>query len=65
MAPRMERQPEPEAMDRDDEARAYAVADFVDVNQAFVDRLLFVWELLRLWLTASCVDLSHVLRRFE
>ena len=40
MAPRMERQPEPEAMDRDDEARAYAVADFVDVNQAFVDRLL-------------------------
>jgi len=34
------RQPEPEYMDDRAEAEAYAVADFADVNQAFVDRLI-------------------------
>jgi len=36
----MPRQPEPEAMDLAAEAEAYAKADFADVNQAFVERLL-------------------------
>ncbi len=36
----MPRQPEPEAMDDAEEARAYAHADFAEVNQAFVERLL-------------------------
>ena len=36
----MPRVPEPEVMDDDLEAEAYAVADFADVNQAFVERLL-------------------------
>jgi len=36
----MPRQPEPEYMDDDAEAEAYAVSDFSEVNQTFVDRLL-------------------------
>jgi ubiquinone/menaquinone biosynthesis C-methylase UbiE len=36
----MPRRPEPEVMDDDAEARAYAAADFADVNQRFVERLL-------------------------
>ena len=36
----MPRQPEPEFMDANDEADAYAAADFDEVNQAVVDRLL-------------------------
>jgi len=36
----MDRQSEPEYMDEAEEAAAYARADFGDVNQAFVDRLL-------------------------
>lgn len=36
----MDRQPEPEYMDLPDEAMAYAGADFADVNQAFVERLV-------------------------
>ncbi|MCX5769787.1 MAG: class I SAM-dependent methyltransferase [Candidatus Hydrogenedentes bacterium] len=36
----MERQPEPEAMDLEEEAAAYAAADFADVNEAFVERLV-------------------------
>lgn len=36
----MERQPEPEAMDLEEEAAAYAAADFTDVNEAFVERLV-------------------------
>lgn len=36
------RQPEPELMDLCDEAEAYAVADFAEVNARFVDRLLEV-----------------------
>lgn len=36
----MQRVPEPELMDLPDEARAYAAADFADVNAAFVARLL-------------------------
>lgn len=35
----MHRQPEPEIMDLPDEVRAYAMADFDEVNRAFVDRL--------------------------
>ena len=35
----MERIPEPEIMDIPDEAEAYALADFADVNAAFVTRL--------------------------
>lgn len=35
----MQRQPEPEYMDLDDEAEAYARADFAEVNQAFAERL--------------------------
>ncbi len=36
----MERQPEPELMDLESEAAAYADADFAEVNAAFVERLL-------------------------
>jgi len=36
------RRPEPEAMDLPAEAEAYDRADFADVNQAFVDRMLEV-----------------------
>jgi 2-polyprenyl-3-methyl-5-hydroxy-6-metoxy-1,4-benzoquinol methylase len=36
----MERRPEPELMDLPDEARAYADADFRDVNLRFVDAVL-------------------------
>jgi ubiquinone/menaquinone biosynthesis C-methylase UbiE len=36
----LSRQPEPEYMDLPEEAEAYAKADFSEVNQAFVDRLL-------------------------
>ena len=36
----MPRQPEPEFMDDAGEAEAYALSDFSEVNQAFVDRLL-------------------------
>ena len=36
----MPRQPEPELMDLQAEADAYARADFADVNQAFADRLV-------------------------
>jgi len=36
---RMDRQPEPEAMDIPREAEAYALADFAEVNEAFVARL--------------------------
>ena len=36
----MKREPEPELMDLPDEVEAYARADFSQVNQAFVDRLL-------------------------
>ena len=36
----MPRQPEPEYMDLPEEAAAYAEADFADVNEAFVERLL-------------------------
>jgi len=36
----MPRQPEPELMDLEHEARAYADADFRDVNARFVERLL-------------------------
>jgi len=35
----LERLPEPEElMDGEEQARAYAAADFADVNQSFVDR---------------------------
>ncbi|MDQ1255877.1 MAG: hypothetical protein QG656_471 [Candidatus Hydrogenedentes bacterium] len=36
----MPRQPEPEYMDLDHEAEAYALADFAEVNEAFLGRLL-------------------------
>jgi ubiquinone/menaquinone biosynthesis C-methylase UbiE len=38
----MDRKPEPEWMDDPEEARAYAEADFAEVNAAFVTRLLEV-----------------------
>lgn len=38
----MQRQPEPEYMDLPEEAEAYAAADFSQVNEAFVTRLLEV-----------------------
>ena len=38
------RQPEPELMDDDAEAAAYAEADFAEVNEAFVDRLIELAE---------------------
>ncbi|MEE8170665.1 MAG: class I SAM-dependent methyltransferase [Phycisphaerae bacterium] len=40
MIDRLGRKPEPELMDLPNEAEAYAAADFSDVNQRFVDRLL-------------------------
>jgi ubiquinone/menaquinone biosynthesis C-methylase UbiE len=51
----MSRQPEPEVMDLYAEAEAYARADFADVNQAFVDRLL---ELAGHLEEAAAVDLG-------
>ncbi len=36
----MERVPEPELMNEDEQAEAYALADFDEPNQAFVDRFL-------------------------
>ncbi len=40
MQQHMSRQPEPEYMDEAAEADAYALSDFSEVNQAFVERLL-------------------------
>jgi ubiquinone/menaquinone biosynthesis C-methylase UbiE len=51
----MPRQPEPESMDLTEEARAYAEADFAEVNQAFVDRLM---ELAGPLQAARAVDLG-------
>lgn len=51
----MERRPEPELMDLAEEARVYARANFNDVNQAFVARLL---ELAADTPTATVVDLG-------
>lgn len=51
----MRRRAEPEWMDDLDEAEAYARADFRDVNEAFVDRLL---ELAGSRETADAVDLG-------
>ena len=51
----MPRQPEPEFMDAPAEAEAYARADFAQVNQAFVDRLL---ELAGHLQSARAVDLG-------
>ena len=39
----MQRVPEPEIMDDVEQALAYANADFSEVNQSFVDRLVTVW----------------------
>jgi ubiquinone/menaquinone biosynthesis C-methylase UbiE len=49
------RQPEPELMDLPSEAQAYAAADFSDVNQAFVNRLI---ELTGPLPTATAIDLG-------
>ena len=38
----MQRVPEPEYMDLNHEAQAYAEADFTEVNAAFVERLMEV-----------------------
>ncbi|MBN1342242.1 MAG: class I SAM-dependent methyltransferase [Phycisphaerae bacterium] len=51
----MPRQPEPELMDLDEEAAAYAVADFAEVNDRFVRRLL---ELVGPVESARAVDLG-------
>jgi SAM-dependent methyltransferase len=37
LAPMMERRPEPELMDEGEQADAYAVADFAEVNRGFVE----------------------------
>jgi len=51
----MHRQPEPELMDLEHEAQAYAAADFSGVNAAFVDRLLsLAWN----FDAARCVELG-------
>lgn len=55
MRSRVPRQPEPELMDLPDEAEAYARADFVDVNDRFVQRLL---ELAGALVSARAVDLG-------
>lgn len=55
MANGMPRQPEPELMDEAEEAKAYAVADFSQVNQAFADRLL---EFVGPYEKAEAVDLG-------
>ncbi len=55
MSPAMPRQPEPEYMDLVEEADAYARADFADVNQRFVERLL---ELAGPMASARAVDLG-------
>lgn len=50
----MERIPEPELMDDEEQAAAYAAADFAEVNQSFVDRFVH-------WLNAppaTLVDLG-------
>jgi SAM-dependent methyltransferase len=39
----MQRVPEPEIMDDAEQALAYASADFAEVNQSFVDRLVTDW----------------------
>ncbi len=52
---RMLRQPEPELMNDDAEAEAYAQADFAEVNQAFADRLVSLAGLAR---SARAVDLG-------
>jgi len=51
----MLRRPEPEFMDDKAEVEAYARADFADVNQAFVDRLL---ELVGSCQKATALDLG-------
>jgi 2-polyprenyl-3-methyl-5-hydroxy-6-metoxy-1,4-benzoquinol methylase len=51
----LNREPEPELMDIQAEADAYAQADFSEVNEAFVQRLL---ELAGDRPTASCIDLG-------
>jgi ubiquinone/menaquinone biosynthesis C-methylase UbiE len=55
MIERIARRPEPEIMDLPEEAEAYARADFSDVNDAFVRRLL---ELAGPRETARAVDLG-------
>ena len=49
----MERTPEPEVMDIEERAQAYADADFFDVNEAFVDRLAGLAEFSRPALVAD------------
>jgi len=49
------RQPEPEFIDLPEEAAAYAHADFAEVNQAFVDRLI---EQAGDLPSARCIDLG-------
>lgn len=51
----MQRQPEPELMDLQTEAAAYAAADFSEVNAAFVDQLLTLTFQLG---TARAIDLG-------
>ncbi|HOJ33130.1 MAG TPA: class I SAM-dependent methyltransferase [Candidatus Hydrogenedentes bacterium] len=51
----MIRVPEPERMDLPSEAEAYAAADFSDVNQAFVERLLVLTQPRK---TAVALDLG-------
>jgi len=51
----MPREPEPELMDLEEEAEAYARADFAEVNQRFVERLL---ELAGPRESAEAVDLG-------
>jgi ubiquinone/menaquinone biosynthesis C-methylase UbiE len=51
----MLREPEPEAMDIAEEADAYAAADFADVNNAFVNRLLYFVGVQR---PSFCLDLG-------
>ncbi len=54
----MPRQPEPELMDDAAEADAYADADFCEVNQAFVDRLVELAETHGVPPGARAVDLG-------
>ncbi len=49
----MDRIPEPETMDIEERARAYADADFLDVNEAFADRLAEVADFSRPALVAD------------
>ena len=55
MNTQMSRQPEPEVMDIEAEAEAYARADFSEVNQAFADRLV---ELVGGLERAAAIDLG-------